>query len=97
MPSYAKRVVEDIEKRPDFYFMRFDVTVTMSEMNKFEKELDAMVNDFIRWRLGQVGHYKNTANCDNKYGRCPMLPICSKGDYSGFKKRSVIYKELEDY
>ena len=97
LPQYAKRVVEDIEKRPDFYFMRFNVTVTKSEMFAFEKELDAMVTDFIYWRLGKVGHYKNTGQCETKYGRCEMLPICSKGCYSQFEKRKVIYRELEDF
>lgn len=96
LAGYAKRVADDVARRPEFYFVRFEVVVKPDEMRAFEKELDALVIEFIRWLKGKGGHYKNTGACESKYGSCPFLPICSSQDYTEFFKRDSIYRELED-
>lgn len=93
---FGKRVREDIKKRPDFYFMRLDISIAPKDMENFDEELDNIVQEFIDWRKGKLKTYQNTSACVDKYGRCPFLNICSRGDYSGHYKRKSVYRELED-
>ncbi len=94
--KFARRVAQDIEKRPEWYFIRIQMTVEQRDLNRAELELNDMVGDFMLWWNGLAGHYRNSDACQNKYGTCPMLPICSRGDYSGFYKRKTVFRELAD-
>lgn len=94
LESFGSRLQADILKRPEFYFIRYEIMVTPAEMNKFDLELESMIVDFMDWCEGKRGTYKNTAQCLTKYGRCTMLPICSTGDYMWHSKRKVVYPEL---
>lgn len=94
--EYAIRVIEDIKKRPSHYFMRLDIKITKQEMDNFEKELEEIIVDFLNWWEGKTGTYHNTSACIGKHGRCQWLPLCSKKDFGQFKKRKVVFKELEE-
>lgn len=94
--KFARRVADDVEKRPEFYFVRIQMTVEQKDLDRAEMELHDMIGDFILWWNGIAGHYKNSDACQNKYGTCPMLPICSRGDYSGFYQRKTVFRELAD-
>ena len=95
--KFTKRLGADIEKRPEFYFMRFEIAVDNVEIDEFEKQLIGMVTDFYDWWQGKAPHYKNTYQCIGKYGRCTYLPACSSGEFASLKKRKAVFKELEDY
>jgi hypothetical protein len=97
LPQYAKRIAEDIAKRPEFYFMRFEIDMSAEEIEDFEYELTEMVHDFISWWWGSAGHYKNTESCLGKYGRCNYLSVCSSKSYKNLEKRTKVFRELEDY
>jgi hypothetical protein len=94
--KFARRVAEDIRKRPEYYFIRIQMSVEKKDLERNELELHDMVGDFLLWWNGLAGHYRNSDACQNKYGACPMLPICARGDYSGFYKRKTVFRELAD-
>lgn len=94
--AFRKRIEEDVRKRPAYYFIRLRMSVSASDLARERREHDAMVGDFLAWFDGKAGHYKNSDYCENKYGTCGMLAICARNDYSGFYKRPVVFKELED-
>jgi hypothetical protein len=94
--KFARRVAEDVRKRPEWYFVRIQMSVSKRDLDKNELELRDMVSDFLLWWNGLAGHYKNSDACQNKYGVCAMLPICARGDYSGFYKRETVFRELAD-
>lgn len=94
--KFARRVAEDIDRRPEWYFVRIQMTVSKGDLEKNELELRDMVSDFILWWNGLAGHYKNSDACQNKYGACAMLPICARNDYTGFYKRATVFRELAD-
>lgn len=94
--QYAKRIEKDVSLRPEFYFMRYDIFISPESQRKFCLEIDGLITDFILWAQGRGNHYKNTANCENKYGRCKYLQICSYSDYTKYKKRPVLFSELEN-
>ena len=93
--QFADRCVEDIKTRPEFYFIRMQISITPKEMVAFEGELEDMVVDFMDWWEGIAGHYKNTGHCIDKYGRCNFLPLCSRKDFQSFDKRDRTFSELE--
>ena len=94
---FSKRLSKDIETRPDFYFMRYEIAIDKNDLKNFEIQLFGLVKDFYDWWQGIVPHYKNTYNCLGKYGRCLYLGCCSAEDFSGVQKRKVLFKELEDF
>lgn len=93
--DFGTRLKKDAEKRPDFYFFRYEIGVSTSEIKAFEIELEGIVVDFMDWCEGKRPTYKNTSQCVRKYGACQMLQICSSGNYAGYEKRKQVFRELE--
>jgi hypothetical protein len=93
---FQRRVAQDVAKRPEYYFIRMRMTVDKKELEREGREQAAMINDFMMWYRGEVGHYKNSDHCENKYGTCEFLKVCSAGDYTGFYKRPTVFRELEE-
>jgi len=94
--KFATRVANDVKRRPEYYFVRLNMRIERKDLEKQELELHDMVSDFMLWWAGLAGHYKNSNACENKYGTCGFLPICSRGDYTGFYKRDKVFRELAD-
>lgn len=97
--KFAARIADDMKKRPDFYFIRMESVTTLQEIQDFNQNLINIVKEINSWWKGNgtVKHYKNTYSCIGKYGKCSMLPVCSRQDWSGLVKRESMFKELEDY
>ena len=94
--QFATRIIRDVQLRPEFYFIRMEMTLEDQDINVAEAGLDDLIRDFLLWWAGESGHYKNTLSC-RMYGRtCEFAKVCSHGDYTGLKKRAVIFRELED-
>lgn len=97
--DYTKRVIKDIEKQPDYYFLRFRIdSVSKKDLDLAKTEVTAIVTDFIRWWAGDVDHYRNSDHCENKYGRCEFLGTLCGGADEGkpnprFYKRKVLVTE----
>lgn len=97
IPKFAKRVAQDMDDRPEFYFIRLEVANTKADMDAFEKDFTGLLQDFYNWHCGDIPHYRNPTNCIGKYGRCEYIGACARGDYSNLVKRNVVFKELSDY
>jgi hypothetical protein len=89
-------LIEDIRNRKEFYFFRLKMQMEPKDLAQFKIELNGMISDFLMWWHGEAGHYKNGDHCENKYGMCPMVPICSNQDYTNHFTRDVIFRELSD-
>lgn len=97
LKQFANRCAADIRARPDFYFIRMDMAVTQRDMDAFDGEFQDLLIDFLGWWYGENGHYKNSGNCENKYGTCAMLSICGPDrDFSRFYLRKTVFRELEE-
>ena len=95
LKAFATRVSEDVSMRPDWYFIRMEMSVDGQDINRFEMELDDLISDFMMWWSGKSGHYKNTNHCQNKFGLCPCVGICLRNDKSGYFKRKAVFRELQ--
>lgn len=87
MEALAKRIADDVRKRPSYYFIRIRMTVDKNDLARMQREHAALTRDFVRWATGKGEHYRNSDHCENKYGTCDFLPICSRGDFSFFYQR----------
>jgi hypothetical protein len=96
LPAFATRVKDDVAVRPDFYFVRMEVSVTEQEMDAFREGLSDLVSDFLLWWKGDQGHYRNTNHCENKFGTCPFIGLCLRNDTTGYHKREKLFQELEE-
>jgi hypothetical protein len=102
MKDFAQRIIKDIQKRPDFYFLRFRMDLRKDDLARQAAEVEAIVTDFVRWWAGDVGHYKNSDHCENKYGKCEFLGTLCGGPDEGkpnparFYKRKTVFRTGED-
>lgn len=65
---YAKRVREDIQKRPDFYFMRWTRQVTQYELDQFvERILNPSIYQLVKWwksvERNPMNPFETTCDC----------------------------------
>jgi hypothetical protein len=97
MGSYLKRIEEDIQERMDFYFVKFDLTITKAEMDAWWKDQFVPIMQRIRdWAEGKSHtHYLNPNALHTQYGKSDMFNIITKGDNSGYYRRSKVYPELD--
>ena len=94
--SFADRITLDVKERPDWYFVRMEMSVDPTEMDRFEMGLEDLVSDFLLWWAGESGHYKNTGHCQNKFGLCPFVGICLRDDRTNHFKRESVFRELQE-
>jgi hypothetical protein len=97
MIKFKKRLEQDIENRPEFYFIRYEIAIDKTDLDLFEIELQNLIKDFYDWIEEKAGHYKNTYACIGKYGRCDFLSACAHQDRSDLIKRKIVFKELQDF
>jgi len=92
--EFRGRVHEDVKARPDHYFKRWEVPVSVDEMRHFERSLSDMVREFVAWCDGSVATYRNGNSCLRPWP-CSYLPVCSTGSEAGYFIRDHIFSELE--
>jgi len=85
--AFAKRVEADVKKRPEYYFIRIRMTIDKNDLQRMQNEHAQLVQDFVNWSQGKGFHYRNSGECENKYGTCEYLKICANGDYVGMYQR----------
>lgn len=94
--AFAERVAADVRKRPEYYFIRIRMSVDRSDLTKVRKEHDSLIRDFVQWAKGKGYHYRNSNQCENKYGVCEYLGICGRNDYSGMYQRKPRVRDVEE-
>lgn len=90
--EFIDRIRSDILDRPAFYFERHDVEFSKAECDANIRRVTYLVKSFINWwrstdhKSRDLGF--NSGACENKYGTCEFLPICSQNDHSKFIRTS---------
>lgn len=96
LPQFAQRIVDDIQARPDWYFIRLQMGVSRGEIDAAKRDLEGVMADFLAWWRGDAPHYRNSDHCENKYGVCPFLKKCATGETTGLYRRARVFMELEE-
>lgn len=93
--EYCSRLRVDVQKRPAFYFIRFEAPYTKADKAEFRKDLLVMleeINTLIKSDRSKA--YKNPRSCIGRFS-CSFLPACASGKLIGFHQSSSLFKELE--
>ena len=96
--EYCDRIEEDVTKRPDHYFSRYPIELTVEEKKFHAASIMHKVREFYAW-WRESSHAEmdlgyNCASCDGKYGACQYLDACVSGDETGLTVRTCVHPEL---
>lgn len=105
--EYIPRVHQDMIERPGFYFMRWQVDFTPSDLDKWEhRVLNPIVERIVEWYESIKSlddpfksrfHYMNPDALYTQYGRSDMFNyLTSGGNTFGYTRRKEVYPELVD-
>jgi len=95
--QFMQRVLEDIDSRPQHYFIRFPAPVSVTAIEAFRIKFEKEINRFIEWtQEDEKFDIQHTHECTSMFGKCPFLQLCdSEGtDYSMLQVRKSHHPEL---
>ncbi len=94
--EYVEKIMADIKSRPDFYFVRYELSFPPQVQARFFEELKIKGQDFIDWWEGKLPTYRNESACRGKWN-CEFLQVCAAGgdpDLAGFVQSRQLFREL---
>lgn len=94
LKSLRERVEERVKKEPEFYFVRYEVSIPKAEQDRFTRELHVIIQEFKKWVAGEMDTYRNTSSCIQRWGPCKFLPICANNEMGLYRKREFLFPEL---
>lgn len=96
--DFAARIAENIAKKPDHYFIRYNIRLEDEDVNFYKKRALVLVRAYYEWFKSSDGTQRdlmyNSGNCESKYGVCEMLSICSNQDFTRHYQRAHASPEL---
>ncbi len=97
LQSFFQRLSEDIKSRPEYYFMRFEVPLTVNDKGEFLKELKNLSTDLNYFIDSYVNPYenKNSFSCIDGTFPCEYLEACAQGNMNGYYQSKKIFEELD--
>lgn len=98
--NFLNRIREDIQKRPEHYYIQYEITFNPKELDKFRRNFENLLGDFLVWyqdlKMGNgKRHYLNFTACETKYGLCEYFNLCSKNEKIYYKISNKFNPELE--
>jgi len=96
MKVFLERIDKDITKRPDFYFIRYEVPYSKTKKQSFKKELVYKLMETQKFLDGKMPLYKNESACKVPY-KCDHLMACSSGTMTGYHQTDDIFPELDNF
>jgi len=84
--DFTKRIREDYENRPDFYYSRESLTFDKGDIEAFLRDLDITheeyswyINQKVRDPLKPESWPCTDTTCDEYFRNCPFQPLCLEG------------------
>ena len=102
--ALEKKIKDDIKKRPEHYFQRIELSYTLKEQERFQKELARKIQGFRTWwgfvqagadQKGMAGTYRNELACMGKW-YCAFIDACGSGEMHGYQQSGKLFAELAD-
>jgi hypothetical protein len=98
--AFLARLREDVAKRPDFYFMRYEVAFPAKTRERFRIDLAAKLDVFARWMANDEDEptFRNEQACRKRWN-CEYLGACACGQIgpaSGHKRNRKLFSELAE-
>jgi hypothetical protein len=96
--SFQNRMIEEIRKKPEYYFLRWQVPLTEEDKKDFDFDLTNIVialQDFIKKMQEKTCKCeRNTFACTEGFVPCEYLDACIQGDMVGYFQDTKIFSEL---
>lgn len=107
LQDYAIRISEDIKKRPEWYFRRYEVTVLPGDVETFvQTTLDPVLAQLWQWweeikenpleRWSSPYHFRNLTALTTRYGKAPLYNLMIMGRTNEYFHRSSPFPELNE-
>lgn len=97
LPEYVKRIRAEILKNPDYFFIRFNVTITKKRALAFQKELEGLITQFEYEKENMLLNRMNYSSCLTGVYACPFLKACGANNMKDFEiKKGSLYSELAE-
>lgn len=97
--DFIARLDTDIQDRPDFYFLRYPVTYSNKDLEKFE---DSTFNKLVEIELllnKKLEIYRNEDACESSNNgapyTCEFLQACSQDNMNGYIRDTNLFPELD--
>lgn len=92
--EFIARTKEDIKKRPDHYYKRYELIFPPAVRAEFRRELGLQLAEFRLWLAGKLPTYRNPTACVTKY-KCQFLDHCASGNFAAYARTRNPFAELE--
>jgi hypothetical protein len=107
LPLYAERLAAEVNKKPDYYFIRWNIDVLPSDISRFvETTLNPVLERFLHWwgsvsldpfnRFQSPYHFLNCNELYGKYGRASTYEYIVRGRKGSYMQRSCPFPELAE-
>ena len=93
LAEFCERVRDDVEKRPEWYFIRWEVPYTKKDKEHFTIELCQKIAA-IKLAVAQNSFYKHENSCTGQY-TCEYLPACASNSFANLEKSDNVFPELD--
>jgi hypothetical protein len=99
LKTFSDRINSEMKKKPDYYFIRYEVPYTTKQVEEFKRNLFLLLqrlNIFILKNQLPGGGLpeKNYCACEGKY-MCPYINACISGNMSDYEQKEKLFSELE--
>lgn len=88
------RLKQQIQKDPDYYFMRYKCVYTSHTKKKFKADLKNILLEIEKFLHGELPCYQNRLACKSPY-KCEFLDACASGNMAGYIRQSSLFPELD--
>lgn len=98
--DYIDRIREDINSRPEHYFLRLEVPFSKKDKDYFVNEVQRKVKDiFFKIKACEKDKpykvfYRNQSACRSGFA-CDFLEACSTGNLKNYERLDTIFPELD--
>jgi len=96
--DFCKRLDSDINDRPEFYFLRYPVYYSSSDIEDYRRQLILKFREIDMFTKGKLSIYRNESSCESAYNgtpfTCEYIDVCQSNDVSSLVKNDL-FSELK--
>jgi len=96
LKNFSIRLTDDIDKRPEFYFMRFEIPYTSIDKERFKDQLREILDEMQEYLDNDCIPIRNAYACDMPW-ECEYLDACTGNCLTGYTKKEFLFSELKEY
>jgi len=107
MGSFLSRIKKDVDKRPEHYFLRYNIQLTKEDIATFIRcTLDPMLRSFLDWyetissdhmqRFESQLHFMNPNALVDQYGKCDLFDLLVREARALYYCRREPFPELAE-